>query len=186
MRADGLHPDGVEIRPCADEDLTALVGLSLRAWEPVFSSVREVLGERTFADVYPDWRAAQADVVERVLAAEDTDALVADVDGVPAGYVVTARRTEDAARVGEVELLAVDPEHQGRGLGGALVEAALEQIRGYGVDLAVVATGGDAGHDAARAVYERAGFRLYPQVRGYRRLDEDDPLDPDETPTASC
>ena len=152
-------------------DVPALVALSLRAWEPVFASVRHHLGPVTFAEVYPDWRAAQAAVVERCCADESADVAVAEVQGRVVGFVVTARRTEDAAEIGEVDLLAVDPDHQGRGVGRALLDAALEQVRRYGVDLAVVATGGDEGHAPARALYEGAGFRPYPQVRYYRRLD---------------
>ena len=162
------------MRPGHDDDVPALVELSLRAWEPVFASVRRHLGTATFAQVYPDWRAAQAGVVARCCRAEETDVQVAEVDGRVIGFVVTARRTEDAADVGEVDLIAVDPSSQGRGVGLSLLAAGVERARSYGVDLVVVATGGDEGHAPARAVYEAAGFRPYPQVRYYRRLDEGD------------
>lgn len=167
-----MHAD-VVVRPGRDEDVPALVDLSLRAWEPVFASVRDVLGARTFDQLWPDWRTAQSEVVGRCCRDEDSDLLVAELDEAVVGLVITTRRTEDAAQIGEVDLLAVDPAVQGRGIAGVLLERGLEAIRGYGVDLAVVATGGDAGHAPARAVYERAGFHAFPQVRLYRRLDQD-------------
>src|SRR6185437_2352612 len=36
--------DAIEIRALADDDLEAVVALSLRAWAPVFASVRDELG----------------------------------------------------------------------------------------------------------------------------------------------
>jgi len=35
---------GIEIRPFVESDLDAVVELSLRAWEPVFGSLHQVLG----------------------------------------------------------------------------------------------------------------------------------------------
>jgi GNAT superfamily N-acetyltransferase len=50
------------------------------------------------------------------------------------------------------------------------VRHAVEQLRTEGIALAVVATGGDAGHAPARALYEHAGFTAVRQVRYYREL----------------
>jgi ribosomal protein S18 acetylase RimI-like enzyme len=65
-------------------------------------------------------------------------------------------------------MIAVDPEHQDAGVGTALMERALAHIRSQGIELAVVATGGDPGHAPARALYERLGFTPLPLVRYYR------------------
>ena len=43
-------------------------------------------------------------------------------------------------------------------------------MREHGAVLAVIGTGGDPGHAPARAAYEKAGFRPFPQVRYYRML----------------
>ena len=54
----------VLIRPFRDSDLDAIVELSLRAWEPVFESLRDVLGDPIFDRLHqPDWRTVQADAV---------------------------------------------------------------------------------------------------------------------------
>jgi GNAT superfamily N-acetyltransferase len=67
-------------------------------------------------------------------------------------------------------MIAVDPAHQHAGIGVLLMERAIAAIRDRGVELAVIATGGDAGHAAARALYERCDFRPLPLVRYYREL----------------
>lgn len=43
-----------DVRPLRPEDLDAVVALSLRAWEPVFASLRAVLGDPVFLRLHPD------------------------------------------------------------------------------------------------------------------------------------
>ena len=46
----------VDIRPYEESDLEAIVDFSLRAWAPVFDSMRAVLGDAIFARLHqPDW-----------------------------------------------------------------------------------------------------------------------------------
>src|SRR4051812_32676196 len=40
-----MTDDAIQIREFREGDLDAVVAFSLRAWEPVFASIREVLGE---------------------------------------------------------------------------------------------------------------------------------------------
>src|SRR5690606_5163167 len=86
-------------------------------------------------------------------AAEPIVSLVAEDDGVVIGYVmfsyVKLLEHPDAKLMG-LAPLAVDYEHQGRGVGSALVRDGLERCRGLGV-LAVVALG-------HRDYYRRFGF----------------------------
>jgi GNAT superfamily N-acetyltransferase len=65
---------------------------------------------------------------------------------------------------GEITLLAVDPAHQLRGTGRALIEAACDAMRTEGCVVAVVATGGDQAHTPARAAYTATGFSPLPTV----------------------
>jgi GNAT superfamily N-acetyltransferase len=61
--------EGIEIRGFEDDDLEAIVEFSLRAWEPVFESLRQVLGDAIFWRLHqPDWRTAQAESVRRGIA----------------------------------------------------------------------------------------------------------------------
>ena len=62
-------------------------------------------------------------------------------------------------------MLAVDPAAQNRGTGTALTEFATAWLRDAGMRIAMVETGGDDGHAAARRVYERAGYKLLPVAR---------------------
>lgn len=47
------------LRPYGEADLAALQELAVRAWTPVFASLREVLGEELFRRMHPDRRADQ-------------------------------------------------------------------------------------------------------------------------------
>ncbi|SHN47480.1 GNAT family N-acetyltransferase [Cryptosporangium aurantiacum] len=160
----------VRIRPLADHDIDAVVEFSLRAWEPVFASFRSVLGPTVFARTWPDWRSAQAEAVAE--ACRSPHAWVADLDGAPVGFVTLVFHGPGPSEpnAGELEMVAVDPAQQRRGIGAALVEFGVERLREAGVPLAIIATGGDPGHAPARRVYERAGFIGFPQMRYYRAL----------------
>lgn len=160
----------ITIRPLAQTDLEAVVAFSLDAWAPVFASFATIMGSRTFGLVYPDWRSAQARAVAEVCGSDDVDVWVAEVDRHPVGFVAVRWTREDAAPVGEVEMIAVDPWHQRSGVGSLLLDRAVAEVGARGLPLAVVATGGDPGHAPARALYERHGFTGLPLVRYYRAL----------------
>jgi ribosomal protein S18 acetylase RimI-like enzyme len=161
----------VRIRDLADADLEEVVALSLRAWAPVFDSMRAVLGDAVYRHLYPDWRSMQARAVEQVCR-DAAHTWVADVGGAPVGFVAVVHHgpADDEPCSGEIEMIAVDPRHQRRGVGRQLIDHALDQMRRAGLRLAVVATGGDPGHAPARAAYENAGFTALPLVRYYRAL----------------
>jgi GNAT superfamily N-acetyltransferase len=156
----------VTLRPLTDAD--AVVAFSLDAWAPVFASFGRVMGPRVYGLVYPGWRTAQAAAVAEVC--RSLDAWVADVDGTPVGFVTVRWIEEDATPVGEVEMIAVAPDHQWAGIASRLVDRAVAEIAARGVPLAVIGTGGDDGHAPARAAYERHGFTGLPLVRYYRAL----------------
>jgi ribosomal protein S18 acetylase RimI-like enzyme len=159
----------LNIRLYYDEDLDAVVQLSLLAWEPVFHSLEQVLGHNIFALLWPDWRDGQAKGVESACKdREKYTVLVAEVDGVVAGFLAYTLKHEE--QTGYVDLLAVHPDYQHRGVGAALNNTALEQIRESGMKLAVVETGGDPGHAPARRSYEKAGYTLLPIARYFKDL----------------
>ncbi len=152
-----------------DDDLDAIVELSLLAWEPVFHSLEHVLGHNIFVLLWPDWRDGQAKgVASACKDREKYTTLVAEVDGVVAGFLVYTLKREE--KTGEVDLLAVHPDYQNHGVGTALNNAALQQIRESGMKLAIVETGGDPGHAPARRSYEKAGYTLLPIARYFKDL----------------
>lgn len=157
------------IRPGLNDDIEDIVGLSLLAWAPVFSSFKQVLGETIYSLIYPDWRRQQREVVEKVCKDnEKTLVWVAESDGTVIGFIAYTLNTEEKS--GEVELLAVHPDYQNRGVGTALNEFALEKMKASGMKIAAVGTGGDPGHAPARRCYEKAGYKALPLVRYYQDL----------------
>lgn len=156
----------LQIRPLEAEDKQAVVELSLRAWAPVFRSIEQALGTDIFSRLHPDWRVSQQGAVEA--ACEKMHVWVATDAGVTKGFVAVDLRSESS--VGEIYMLAVDPDCQGRGIGTALTSFALDWIRDAGMTVAVVETGDDPGHAPARRTYEKADFRLVPVARYFKAL----------------
>lgn len=72
--------------------------------------------------------------------------------------------------MGEIYMIAVDPDFQGQGIGSALIEFALAWMKDAGMFVAMVETGGDLGHAPARRTYEKAGFGLWPTARYFKKL----------------
>ena len=159
----------IEIREFRETDLDAVVEFSLRAWAPVFASLRAVLGDDIFLRLHPDWEAGQAEAVRSSCTNEDRDVFVAVSGGRPVGFAAIALNAFHE-RMGVIDIIGVDPAYQRRGVGSRLTEFAIEHMRGRGMDIAVVETGGDPGHAPARAAYDAAGFTLLPIARYFRLL----------------
>lgn len=112
------------LRPLEPADLPRVVDLSLRAWEPVFTSLRTVLGDGVFLRLYPDWRSDQEQVVTATCTSMRMSATVADDAGAPVGFVAFA--VDPATRLGVIEMLAAAPNRQGAGIETAVTSFALE------------------------------------------------------------
>lgn len=138
---------------------------------------------------------ADRDAVLELLAAQfgehdialSAEALAAGVDGVLAdaargvlllalvgdapvaiAYLAWTWTLEHGGRVGWLEELYARPEHRGRGVGGALLEAVCARAREAGclaIDLEV-----ESSHARAIRLYERRAFRRLDRTRFSRRL----------------
>ncbi len=150
----------------------AIVDLSLRAWAPVFESMRTTVGDAIFNVLYPDWEPLQAKEVRETLANPEHTSWVATEDGVPVGFATAGVLAEwvPNATLGQIVMVAVDPESQRQGIGRRLTDTALAWFRKQGVTIAAVETGGDPGHAPARATYERSGFTALPIARYFQVL----------------
>jgi ribosomal protein S18 acetylase RimI-like enzyme len=73
--------------------------------------------------------------------------------------------------MGVVDMIAVDPRYQRRGIARQLMDHSIAHMRTQGMDIAAVETGADPGHGPARALYESLGYRALPVVRYLRLLD---------------
>ena len=158
------------IRRFEDRDLAQVVDFSLRAWEPVFASLRDTLGDPIFLRLHPDWRAGQAAAVTASCTSAELDTFVAEVEDRPVGFVAVALNAYHE-RMGVIEIIGVDPDYQRRGVARELTAHALDHMKAQGMNIAVVETGGDPGHAPARAAYTATGFTLLPIARYFQSLD---------------
>jgi ribosomal protein S18 acetylase RimI-like enzyme len=156
------------IRAYRPEDEQAVLALSLRAWAPVFASLEQALGREIFVRLHGDWRRYQLSAVCETLAHEASQVWVAETEREVVGFVAERRYAE--RRIGEISMLAVDPERQCDGVGSALTEFATDMLRRAGMHVAMVETGGDPGHAAARRVYRNAGYTRLPVARYFKAL----------------
>jgi GNAT superfamily N-acetyltransferase len=131
-------------------------------------SVEAILGSELSFRLHGDWRGYQEKAVRETLADSDMTVWVAD-----AGRVIgfaAARIADPERRIGELFMLAVDPDSQRRGAGTALTELASKWMREVGMAVAMISTGGDPGHAAARRVYEKAAYTCLPAAGYYKAL----------------
>ena len=159
----------MRIEPYDAHQLDAVIRLSLRAWAPVFDSIQNAMDADVYREFYPDdWSVSQQKAVEDVCAAEDTNVWVAIDAGSTVGFIAVKLHLD--SRMGEIYMVAVDPDFQGRGIGTDLTEFALLWMKNAGMSVAMVETGGDPGHERARRTYEKVGFGLLPIARYFKKL----------------
>jgi mycothiol synthase len=106
----------------------------------------------------PDYRPDSLQAFrEQHLGAHDLDpqlSRVAELAGEFVGFLLARRRTD--APVGFVDILAVAPHHQGKGIGTALLEQAFGLFRAAGLEEAQL--GVASSNPRALSVYERLGM----------------------------
>lgn len=159
----------MRIEPYDPCHLDAVIRLSLRAWTPVFDSLQEAMNADVYRAFYPDdWRVSQQKAVEEVCADADTKVWVALDSDSTVGFVAVKLHSESS--MGEIYMVAVDPDYQRQGIGTALMEVALDWMKDVGMSVVMVETGGDPGHAPARHAYEKVGFGLFPVARYFKKL----------------
>ena len=158
----------MQIEPYDPRHLDAVIRLSLRAWTPVFDSIQKAMNAEVYREFYPDWRVSQQEAVESVCVAEDTNVWVAIDAGSTVGFVAVKLHSQSS--MGEIYMVAVDPDFQGHGIGTAMIKFALDWMKNAGMSVAMVETGADPGHERARHTYEKVGFGLLPVARYFKKL----------------
>ncbi len=115
-----------------------------------------------------DWRAAQRAAVESVCTDEDVHVWIASEESRTSGFVALKLHPED--QMGEIYMIAVDPNFQRRGIATSLTSHSVEWFKNAGMSIAMVETGGDPGHSPARRAYEASGFQFLPVARYFKAL----------------
>ena len=101
----------------------------------------------------------------------------------PAGEVVGYVLVDVLDGEGHITQVTVDPDHQGQGIGKALIEQAKAWTRGNGLEAITLATFSEVSWN--RPLYEHLGFRVLdeeeigPELRAGRDLDEAHGLGPE-------
>ncbi len=94
--------------------------------------------------------------------------VVAEADGRPVGFALCRRWADDGR--GYIDLLAVDPDAAGRGLGSWLLTAVFARCRAAGLRQTMLGVASD--NPRAAKLYERAGMREHYRYDSYERAPE--------------
>jgi len=98
--------------------------------------------------------------------------VVAEVEGQVAGYACFGATP---LTIGTFDLywIAVDPALQGRGIGRALFDAAVEAVRAEGGRMLLIETGGKSSYGATRKAYLAWGCREVARVPDFYEVGDD-------------
>ena len=149
----------ISLRPYRVQDATRLQQIVTLAW-------------RQFAPHFSDWTAFEARLQRIEELAAQAELILAETEGVPAGFVGYAGRGAPKADFFEpdwaaIRMLSVDPAMRGRGIGRILIEACLARALSEGA--AVVALHTSPIMAQAERMYLKLGFarvRALPKVHG--------------------
>ncbi len=150
------RPTDVRIRPATRADLAALgrLGALLVRTHYDFDPQRFIAATPRTERGYGSFLASQ-------LEQRDGAVLVAEEDGTVIGYAYAGVEASDYMSLrgpaGVLHDVVVDPEHQRRGVGRMLLDAALAFLRSRGAPRVVLSTA--ARNAQAQRLFESAGFR---------------------------
>ncbi|NVE94260.1 GNAT family N-acetyltransferase [Altererythrobacter lutimaris] len=137
------------IRDATEQDLPYIVGL---IDSDAVSAKRDPAMPADEADQREGFDAIAGDPNHRLL--------IAEVEGKPVGsfqlsYIPGVSR--QGAWRGQIESVRVHPDHQSKGIGGAMLEWAVEECRKRGCGLVQLTS--DTTREDAHRFYERLGFK---------------------------
>ena len=157
MNAESSASDTAEprVRPGERADADAIADLAVRSWREGF---RGIVPDEI--DPEAAWRPDRIEARLEGRLRDGSHVLVAELGDRVAGFVLHGRCRDDDASdaTGEVWALYVDPDHWRTGVGRALVEASLAELRSHGFAEARVWTLAESPRNLR--FYEALGFAL--------------------------
>jgi ribosomal protein S18 acetylase RimI-like enzyme len=159
-------PASYHLRVYLPEDLPRLQEITIATFEPVSidRNIERILG--TFGPI--DWRDRKAAAITVDCQMQPDGVFVAEnAAGEVVGFVST--RLNVASKAGWIPNMAVDPAHQGRGLGTALLQHAMEYLRTNGMEIVKIETLEQ--NPVGQKLYPRLGFvEVARQIHYAKRL----------------
>ena len=162
--------ENLQIRTFLPSDLEKLHEIREAAFKTVFQSFRELLGQEIAPVALADAEREQAQHLDQICkqGADHHVFVVAYGSELVAFCSVSLNQN---SKIGEIDLNAVHPDYQGKGIGTLMYDHALDIMRKAGMQVATVGTGGDSSHAPARRAYKKAGFGpAIPNMYLYRSL----------------
>jgi GNAT superfamily N-acetyltransferase len=155
------------IRLAVEADQEAIAEINRHAWSGGITTY-ELLEQRHGPIDGKPWAEQIVEAAAAHLAQPHVTTFVAERDGQIVGYAAAEmKQVEPPADVGIVSYNAVDPGHQGRGIGTALVRRVVEHLKEQGARVLLVWTL-EADEPACR-IYERLGFKELTRFIYYSR-----------------
>jgi mycothiol synthase len=111
------------------------------------------------------WTLADVEAREKEPWFDPEGLLLLDEDGRLAGSCWTKVHADSTPPMGEIYVIGIDPDFQGRGWGRALTEAGLDHLAGRGLTVGMLYV--DADNTAAVSLYRSMGFTEHHVDRAY-------------------
>jgi mycothiol synthase len=160
----GLHPGRVlhqMRRPLPLSDSDSALAVDVRTFLTGHDEVAWLaVNNRAFAH-HPEQGGWDAETLASRMAQpwfDPTGFVIHEIDGRMAGFCWTKIDPELDPDLGEIYVIAVDPDFHGHGLGTALVVSGLNNLAERGITEAMLFV--DASNRSAVEMYERLGFRV--------------------------
>ena len=139
----------MQIRPATEADIPLLRDLAQRIWRECYSGI--ITPEQI--EFMLGWMYSEDEIRSQLAARVPWE--IAELDGVPVGYLSWQREEDGRVKINKLYVL---PPHQRRGLGRQMLEHICEQARGLGAPAVWLQV--NKRNERAVSAYLRAGFHI--------------------------
>ena len=148
----------LKVRAGVEADAPAVASIHVRAWQLAYAGIvnANYLAALSIDERTQTWAAG----IRQGQMPDGGRIFVAELDGVVAGWMTCGASRDEGANdhTGELHGIYVDPNLQGRGVGGALMRTCVDELRGAGFTRATLLV--LTLNVAARRWYEGQGWEF--------------------------